>query len=105
MKLLMLFLVGAIALSLSGCSSEAPPAPDEVTGLIVTMTPESLGGETVESFVLEEGDETYEIEIDPDRDYGFDLGHLYEHHTDALPVKVELEDRDGTLVATAIEDV
>ncbi len=44
------------------------------------------------------------ILIDPDRDYGFDLGHLEEHRNKAEPVSVKVKDEDGADVALSIDD-
>jgi hypothetical protein len=55
---------------------------------------------TVES---EEGPQR--ILIDPERDYGFDLGHLEQHRNQEEPVSVEVKIEDGAEVAVSIEDV
>ena len=81
-----------------------PPAPDRVTGVIVSVEAESL--EEVTSFELKDGNVTYEIFIADDVDYGFPLSHLQEHVTTADPVTVDLEEReDDRLYALTIEDV
>ncbi len=78
-------------------------APSRVTGLIVSL--EETGGE-ISSFVVrdEATEEEYEILIDPEFDYGFNLNHLIEHEEGELPVEVGLESRDGKLYATEILD-
>ena len=81
----------------------ASDAPSEVTGVLLDIESEGLG--EVTSFTLKDGDETYEIFIDENVDYGFDLGHLNEHMTAGDPVKVPLEERDGKLYAQSIDDV
>lgn len=82
-------------------ATESPPS--EVTGVIVDI--ESQGGfGNVTSFVVKDGDSSYEIFIAEDVDYGFPLGHLNAHRTGAEPVRVVLEERDGQLYALAIED-
>lgn len=83
-------------------SVAAEDAPDEVTGVLLDVESEGVG--EVTSFTLKEGDETYEILIADDVDYGFDLGHLNEHLTTGDPVRVPLEVREGRLYALAIED-
>jgi hypothetical protein len=93
----------------AACGGEGPEppaaadAPSEVTGVLLDIESEGLG--EVTSFTLKDGDETYEIFIDEDVDYGFDLGHLNEHMTAGDPVKVPLEERDGKLYAQSIDDV
>lgn len=80
----------------------AEDAPDEVTGVLLDVQSEGVG--EVTSFTLKEGDETYEIFIADDVDYGFNLGHLSEHLTTGDPVTVPLEVRDGKLYALSIDD-
>lgn len=90
----------------SGDGGDAEPAqdaPSEVTGVLLDVESEGIG--EVTSFELKDGDETYEIFIAEDVDYGFDLGHLNEHLTTGDPVRVPLEERDGKLYALEIEDV
>ena len=77
--------------------------PPQAEGLITEIRPEE--GEP-ESFVLEtESDGSLEITLAEDVDYGMDLQHLHEHMDGDLPVRVELEERDGQAVALSIEDV
>lgn len=80
----------------------AADAPDEVTGVLLDVESEGVG--EITSFVLKDGDETYEIFIAEDVDYGFDLGHLTEHLTAGDPVRVPLEVRDDKLYAVSIDD-
>lgn len=77
-------------------------APSEVTGVLLDV--ESEGVDEVVSFTLKDGDDTYEIFIADDVDYGFPLGHLSEHLSTGDPVKVPLEERDGKLYALSIDD-
>ena len=86
------------------CGSPADPAssPDQVTGLITSIGRGSDG--SIESFTVDQGGRTYEIRIDPGRDYGFDLEHLEVHRVDRLPVRIRLTERQGTLFATEILD-
>lgn len=72
------------------------------TGVVTDI--ESAGIGEVSSFTLKSGDETVEVLIDPDKEYGFDLGHLHEHLASSEPVIVELEERDGERYALSIED-
>jgi hypothetical protein len=80
----------------------APETPTEVTGPITDIGRNDAGAIT--SFTVEEVGTAYRIRIDPARDYGFDLEHLEAHRAQRLPVRVTLDDRDGTLVAVAILD-
>ncbi|MDQ4126161.1 MAG: hypothetical protein M3134_11280 [Actinomycetota bacterium] len=80
----------------------AADAPDEVTGVLLEVESEGVG--EVTSFVLKDGDDTYEIFIADDVDYGFNLGHLNEHLTTGDPVHVPLEVRDDKLYARSIDD-
>lgn len=90
-----LLLAGAVA-----CGTAEAPA--EVTGPITAIGRNDAG--TIASFTVEEVGTPYRIRIDPTRDYGFDLEHLEEHRVQRLPVRVTLDDRDGTLVAVEIVD-
>jgi hypothetical protein len=102
---LVLVLVLASALAACGGDSDEPaegPAPDKVTGLVVSV--ESTGLNEVTSFEVKEDEETYEILIDEEINYGFPLGHIEEHRKTAAPVEVELVERDGRLYATSILD-
>jgi hypothetical protein len=91
-------------LSVVACGSPAQPAPppDEVTGLITTISRGEEGA--IESFTVRESDRTFEIRIDAGRDYGFDLEHLEQHRASKWPVRVLLEERNGALYAVEILD-
>lgn len=105
-----LLLVGLVAGLLFGACSDGSEGgnkpidpPSQAEGLITEIRPEEGGPQ---SFVLEtETDGTLEVIIADDVDYGFDLHHLHEHMDGDLPVRVELEERDGQAVALSIEDV
>jgi hypothetical protein len=90
-----------IALVIPGCGKEAPPPPAVLTGVITQVAGD--GGE-VTGFDLDAAGKSYEILIDPGRDYGFDLTHLYEHQTSGGPVRVRLRERDEALYALRIDD-
>lgn len=97
-------LTAILALSIllaPACSSE-PEAPPEVTGLITAI--EWSDRDPITGFTVDANDERYDIRIDRDRDYGFDLEHLEEHRLQDLPVRVTLEERDDGLYAVTIED-
>jgi hypothetical protein len=93
-----------LGVACGGDDGDAPEAevPSEVTGVILDVESEGVG--EVTSFELKDGDETYEIFIADDVDYGFNLGHLSEHLTTGDPVRVPLEERDGKLYALSIDD-
>ena len=95
-----------VVVLIGGCAQESgvnvEKVPSEVTGVIVSIDPEEGHPE---SFTLRDAeDRSYEIAIADDIDYGFDLHHLHEHMTSEDPVIVSLDNRDGDLVATSIED-
>ena len=101
LRLVTLVLVAAT--TLTGCGSDAEvEAPIEVTGVIVDI--ESAGIGDIRGFRLKDGNDTYEVVVDPNAEYEVALGHLQEHLSGSLPVKVELQERDGVLYAETIED-
>jgi len=75
---------------------------DEITGPVIKVNAKSLGDVT--SIELKQGDETFEILIDPEIDYNYNLGHISEHLSSGAPLRVEVEERDGELFATSIRD-
>lgn len=82
--------------------AESPsPPPSQVSGVITEVR---MDGNDISGFELEAVAGTHEILIDPDRDYGFRLGHLYEHQRTGDPVLVDLEVRQGELYAVSILD-
>lgn len=90
----------------SGCGDDSVAdggaGRDEVTGPVVKVDAKSLGD--VESIEIKQGDETFEILIDPEVDYDYNLGHISEHLSSGAPLTVGVEERDGELVATSIND-
>jgi hypothetical protein len=81
---------------------DTQPVPSRVTGLIVEIRRE---GGSISSFTVEARDDrSYDIAIDPDRDYGFDLEHLEVHREQRLPVLVRIDERAGVLYAVEILD-
>jgi hypothetical protein len=84
------------------CSKESPPPPTALTGVITQIAAGAAG--EVTGFDLEAGEKSYNILIDPGRDYGFDLNHLYEHERLGDPVRVRLRAEDETLYALRIDD-
>ena len=98
-RVLVLF---ALVCVVAGCGSgDSEPPPDELTGVVVAIDGE---GSDVSAFTLEVDGEEHEIRIADGVDYGFDLAHLQEHLRDALPVRCEIDERDGDLYALTIED-
>jgi hypothetical protein len=85
----------------TACGKEAPAAPSVVTGVITKV---AAAGSEVTSFDLDADGESYRIQIDPGRDYGFDLTHLNEHQSTGDPVRVRLRERDEALYALRIDD-
>jgi len=76
--------------------------PEEITGPVVKVDAKSLG--EVTSIELKQRDKTFEILIDPEIDYDYNLGHISEHLSSGAPLRVEVEERDGELFATSISD-
>ncbi len=108
----MRFLIAVAFVFVAACSNgeSAPPAADRapamprtLTGVVVEIESTSLTN--IQSFTLKDDDEVFEIFIDPAHDYGFPLAHLNEHRAGAEPVAVDVEERDGRLVALTISDV
>lgn len=102
-RYLVLVAVGLVAL-LAACGDENTPIPppSQAEGLITEIRPPE--GEP-DSFLIESGsDGTFEVFLSDDVDYGFDLQHLHVHLNEGLPVRVELEQRDGKTYALQIED-
>ncbi|MDQ4057583.1 MAG: hypothetical protein M3124_00495 [Actinomycetota bacterium] len=96
----------AAVLACSSCGGDSGAngggGRDEITGPVVKVDAKSLG--EVTSIELKQGDETYEILIDPEIDYDYNLGHISEHLSSGAPLRVEVEERDGELFATSISD-
>jgi hypothetical protein len=94
----------ATVLVLSAACGDARPAnaPQRVTGLITEVRRDEG---RIASFTVETTeDRRYDISIDQNRDYGFDLEHLEEHREQRLPVLVRIDERDGMLYAAEILD-
>ncbi|HEX2090254.1 MAG TPA: hypothetical protein VHI54_10065 [Actinomycetota bacterium] len=73
-----------------------------MTGLITQIARGADG--KMQRFTLRQGAESFDIQIDSRRDYGFDLEHLEQHRISDWPVTVRLEQRDGVLFAVEILD-
>ena len=70
----------------------------------VVLFVETAAAGDVTGFTLKAQDETYDVAIAEDVEYGFDLKHLNEHMATGDPVRCKLEERDGDLYALTIED-
>lgn len=97
----MRILAGILTAAVAACTSSAPP-PEEVTGRITEVLRDAEGA--VVALTVQAGQDRYEIQPDPARDYGFDLSHLEEHRNTGDPVRVTLEEREGRLYAVIILD-
>ena len=85
-----------------GGAGDGPDAPTVVEGMIVSL--EHDAG-TLRSFTVRAADgETHELFVADDVAYGFDLNHLRQHRAEGAPVRCDVEERDGRLVALTIED-
>ena len=103
MRVLLVLGLALTAACSSSPAGERAPVPREVTGVIIDVERGDAGAITAFT-AREDGGSTYDIHIDPARDYGFDLVHLVEHQTTGDPVIVTTEDRDGTSYAFQIID-
>jgi hypothetical protein len=72
-----------------------------VNGFVIAI--EKEGGRPA-AFTVETENGPVRILIDDRTDYGFDLRHLEQHRTQALPVSVEVQERNGQKVALRIDD-
>ena len=92
----------------AGCGGRgggpATETPEPARGKIVSL--ETGADDAITGFTLRTADEqSLEIAIADDVDYGFDLAHLREHMSTGDPVSCKLEERDGRLYALTVEDV
>lgn len=98
-------LLVALALALWACGNATggrASVPPEITGPIIDV--DSTGLNEVQSFEVKDGDRVFRLYIDPEVDYGFNLGHLNEHLASGEPVRVDVVERHGKLYARAIVD-
>lgn len=88
----------------ASCGSSAEPAgsPRELTGVVVKVDSQGLG--EVTSFELRSKGTVHEIFINPRVVYGFNPDHLSGHLASGDPVRVEVREEEGKLVATAMDD-
>jgi hypothetical protein len=96
-----LFALASIVAVVAGCGGSGDDSNDELTGLIIDVRGH---GDDVRSFSLRTGDQTYDIRIAPEVDYGFRLGHLRTHEASLYPVRCRFERREGRLYALEIAD-
>ncbi len=105
-RLLVPLIVLAMGLFACGDKDPATPAGESgsrvLTGVVVAI--DGQGMEEVTSFTLRVDGTNHEIWIDPNREYGFALGHLHAHLQGAEPVTVIYEQGDGQMTAISIED-
>ena len=85
-----------------GACGGSQPGVQTITGVMIDIDARTITD--VESFTVKDGDKTYVIHIDPTNEYDFPVSHLSAHRAGADPVRVEVEERDGQLVANAISD-
>lgn len=90
-----------LAASCGGAKS-SEDSSREFTGVVVKV--DSKGLSEVTSFELRSEGTTHEIFIDPEAVYGFNPDHLNAHLAGGEPVRVEVREEEGKLVATAIDD-
>jgi hypothetical protein len=92
--------LAAVVAVLAGCGGSGDDS-NELTGLIIDVRGR---GNDIRSFTLRSGDQTYDIRIAPEVDYGFRLGHLRTHQSSLFPVRCKFERRQGRLYALEIVD-
>lgn len=91
-----------LALVACGSGEDERAAASVVEGTIVSL---EYDAGRLRSFTLTDVEgETHEISVADDVSYGFDLDHLREHRAAGEPVRCDVEERDGKLVALTIED-
>ena len=73
-----------------------------ITGVVVAI--ESRGLNEVESFTVKAGERRVKILVDPDTEFAFTPSHLNEHRATAEPVAVEVDRRNGDVVALSVQD-
>ena len=86
--------------ALAGCGGNSDP-PTLIEGRVVSLEYEDA---RLRSFTVDAGGERHELYITRDVSYGFDLDHLRQHREDGAPVRCDVEERGGRLVALTIED-
>ncbi len=88
----------------ASCGNERPAeGTREIVGLVVDIQT-GTGFGKIDSFTVKDGQQEYEIFVDPDSTYDFPLAHLNSHRIGAEPVRVKAELREGRLVAIEIGD-
>ena len=106
MRLASILVASALAVGVACGGNDAPsdPSPESVLGVITEIEPDE-GGPVERFTVTEEDGDVYELQIDPELNYGFDLNHLYEHLDSEDPVDVQVHSTGDELIAHSIEDV
>ena len=78
-----------------------PPPSSPVEGRITQISGDSRGLNLLQ-FKTEDG-APYEVRLDPEFDYGFDLRKLHDYQEQDRPVVIDFERNDGSAPATAIK--
>jgi len=93
-----------IILATGGCAgSNGAVRTQRIEGVVIEIRAGDRLGD-IESFTVKDGKEQFVIHVDPHAKYDFPLGHLNAHRAGAEPVRVDVESRDGKLVAVSISD-
>ena len=96
-------LVGVTAMLAASCTGSSPGSSTrELTGVVVKVDSQGLG--QVTSFELRSEGTVHEIFINPRVVYGFNPDHLNAHLASGDPVRVEVREEEGKLVAAAMDD-
>jgi hypothetical protein len=94
------FAASCLVLVLASCTES--DTPSEITGTVVEV--DSTGLTEVDSIVVSSDGDRFTILLDENTELDFPPAHLNEHRISGDPVRVEVEESDGTLVATSIGD-
>jgi hypothetical protein len=89
-----------VALVLAACGDGGETR--EITGPVLEVDARSIT--EIVSFTVKSGDDRIEVFIDPEAEYAFPPPHLQEHVLSGQPVRVEVVEQDGRLVAVSMED-
>jgi hypothetical protein len=90
------------AISCAPSDSDAGEPQSMVTGVVVDI--DSRGLNEVQSFTVKSGDRRLKIFVEGDTEFAFTPSHLNEHRATGEPVAVEVDRRDGDLVALSVQD-
>ena len=90
------------AISCASRGSDGGEPISVVTGVVIEI--ESRGLNEVQSFTVRSGERRVKIFVDGDTEFAFTPSHLNEHRATGEPVAVEVDRRDGDLVALSVQD-